>query len=58
MTQLDLYRHSAPALARAYREAAETARKNPYETPEKSERRAKHYEAEAEAERIEKEIRA
>lgn len=56
MTQLDLYRHSAPALAAAYREAAETARKNPYETPEKSERRAQHYLAEAE--RIEKEIRA
>ena len=53
--QLDAFRDQGPALAKAYREAAETARKNPYETPEKSERRAKHYEQEAQ--RIEKEIR-
>ena len=47
MTQLDLYRHSATALARAHRIAAETARRNPYETPEQAERRAQHHEAEA-----------
>ena len=54
--QLDVFRHSPPALAAAYREAARTARLNPYEPEEKAELRARFYESEAE--RIEKEIRA
>lgn len=54
--QLDVFRHSDPAMARAYREAAETARRDPYWTPEQGEARARYYEAEAE--RIEKETRA
>ena len=53
--QLDVFRHSAPALARAYREAADAAIRNPFESPESSRRRAEHYLAEAE--RIEREIR-
>lgn len=52
MTQLDVFRHSDAALAAAYREAAKTARANPYEPEEKAERRAKFYEQEAE--RLEK----
>jgi hypothetical protein len=40
--------HSPSALARAYRVAAETARKNPWWTPEDGERRAQQYEQEAE----------
>lgn len=47
-TQLDVFRHSDAALAAAYREAARTARLNPYEPEEKAERRAAHYEAKAE----------
>lgn len=47
LTQLDLYRHSAPALAVAHRLAAEAARRNPFETPEAGERRAAHHEREA-----------
>ncbi len=45
--QLDLYRHSPDARAEAYRAAAETARRNPFETPEAAEQRARFYEAEA-----------
>lgn len=48
MTQLDVFRHSDPALAAAYREAARTARLNPFEPEEKAELRARHYEREAE----------
>ena len=46
--QLDVFRHSDAAMAAAYREAARTARLNPYEPEEKAERRAKHYEEQAE----------
>lgn len=45
--QLDLYRHSPEAMAQACREAAASARVNPYEAPDDAERRARHYEAEA-----------
>lgn len=44
---LDLFHHSPKALAQAHRIAADTARRNPYETPEQAERRAQHHEAEA-----------
>ena len=37
-SQLDVFRHSDAALAAAYREAARTARLNPYEPEEKAER--------------------
>lgn len=50
--QLDLYRHSPPFLAAAYREAAETERFNPYYNERERERRAAQYLAEAE--RLEK----
>lgn len=46
-TQLDLYRHSAMALAAAHRLAAEAARRNPFETPDQCERRAAYYERQA-----------
>ena len=46
--QLDLYRHTHPFLAAAYREAAETERFNPYFPPDERERRAAEYLAEAE----------
>jgi len=46
--QLDVFRHSDAALAAAYREAARTARLNPYEPEERAEIRARHYEAKAE----------
>lgn len=45
--QLDLYRHSDAALAQAHRLAAEAARRNPFETPDQAEARARHHEAEA-----------
>lgn len=45
--QLDLYRHGDAGLAQAFREAAETARRNPFETPDQCELRARHYEQEA-----------
>lgn len=48
MNQLDVFRHSPAALAAAYREAARTARLNPFEPEEKAARRAEHYEQEAE----------
>ena len=41
--QLDVFRHSDPALAAAYREAAETARIDPYWTEEQREVRARYY---------------
>ena len=43
-TQLDLYRHGDAGMAAHYRAAAETARVNPWETPEACEQRARHYE--------------
>lgn len=46
-TQRDLFRHSPQAMARAFRVAAESARTNPFETPEQGERRARYYEAQA-----------
>lgn len=46
-TQLDLYRHSDEAMARAYRIAAETARRDPNFTPDEGERRARAYESQA-----------
>jgi hypothetical protein len=46
-TQLDLYRHTDAAMAEAFRRAAETARNNPFETPDQCERRAAHYEEQA-----------
>jgi len=48
MTQLDLYRHSPAALAASYRQAAETARRDPHFSPSEGERRAAWYLAEAE----------
>lgn len=45
--QLDLVRHCDEAKARAYRVAAETALRNPWEPREARERRAAHYLAEA-----------
>ena len=45
--QLDVFRHSDPALAAAYREAARAARLNPYEPEEKAELRARYYEEQA-----------
>ena len=46
--QADLFRHSPPFLAAAYREAAQTERFNPYYPPNERERRAAEYLAEAE----------
>lgn len=46
--QPDLIRNSPPELARAYRVAADTERRNPYFAPDEAERRAAHYEREAE----------
>ncbi|GAB3744896.1 hypothetical protein [Lysobacter olei] len=46
--QRDLLRESPKALAEAHREAARAARRNPYETPDDAERRARYYEREAE----------
>lgn len=46
-TQLDLYRHSAMAMAAAHRLAAEAARRNPFESPDAGERRAQYHENEA-----------
>jgi hypothetical protein len=54
--QLDLYRDDPRAVARAHREAAETARRNPFETPDAAEARARYYEAQADA--IERQVRA
>ena len=54
--QLDVFRHSPPAMVAAYRQAAERALVNPFESPESCRRRYEHYTAEAD--RIEKEIRA
>lgn len=45
--QTELFRHSAPFLAKAYREAAAAARIDPHWSPDDGERRAQHYEAEA-----------
>lgn len=47
--QPDLLRHAPPELAKAFRAAAESARTNPFETPEQCEARARYYEAEARA---------
>lgn len=46
-TQRDLFRDSPRAMAHAFRVAAESARTNPYESPDDAERRAQHYLAEA-----------
>lgn len=46
-TQLDLYRHGDAGLADAFRKAADAARRNPFETPEQCEERARHYELQA-----------
>jgi hypothetical protein len=45
--QLDLIRHSDAGLALAYRQAAEAARRNPFETPDQAEKRARHYDEQA-----------
>lgn len=45
--QLDLYRHGDSGLADAFRKAADTARRNPFETPDQCEARAQHYEQQA-----------
>lgn len=45
---LQMAKHSPTALRRAYLEAAEAARKNPYFTPDFGEERAREYLAEAE----------
>lgn len=46
--QLDVFRHSDAAQAAAYREAAMTARVDPYWTEEQREARARHYTEQAE----------
>ena len=46
-TQRDLLRHCDAELAKAYREAADTERVNPYFTPDERAKRAAHYEREA-----------
>lgn len=46
--QLDVFRNSPAATARAYRECAETARRDPHWTPEQGEARARYYEQQAE----------
>lgn len=46
-TQLDLYRHSDDGLAEAFLAAADTARRNPFETPDECEQRARLYEQQA-----------
>lgn len=46
--QLDLYRHSDAGLALAYRQAAEAARRNPFEAPDAADQRARYYEQQAE----------
>jgi hypothetical protein len=62
--QMDLYRHGDPAaVARAHRLAADTARRNPFETPEAAEQRARYYERRAEtlerqAETLERQVHA
>lgn len=50
--QPDLIRNSPPELARVYRIAADTARRDPHFTPDAAEARARYYLAEAE--RLEK----
>ncbi len=52
MTQLDLYRHSDAAIAAAYREAALTARVDPFWMDEQRETRVRYYTEQAE--RLEK----
>ena len=47
-TQLDVFRDSPQAIAAAYREAALTARVDPFWTEEQRAARAAHYLAEAE----------
>lgn len=48
MMQPDLIRNSPPELARAFRVAADTARRDPHFAPDEAERRAAYYEREAE----------
>lgn len=45
--QPNLFQHSDQAKAHAFRVAAETARRDPYWSPEDGERRAQAYEAQA-----------
>lgn len=45
--QFDLYRHSDAGMALAYRQAADAARRNPFETPSQAEKRAAYYERQA-----------
>lgn len=45
--QTELFRHSAPFLAKAYREAAAAARLDPHWTPDEGEKRAQYFEREA-----------
>lgn len=45
--QLDIIRHSDQGLAEAFRVAADTARRNPFETPDAAEKRARLYEQQA-----------
>lgn len=54
--QMDLYRDDPRAIARAHRLAADTARRNPFETPDAAEQRARYYEAQAE--QIERQVAA
>ncbi|HEY0661465.1 MAG TPA: hypothetical protein VGD21_09140 [Lysobacter sp.] len=46
-TQLDLYRHGDAGMAEAFRKAADAARRSPFETPDRCEERARHYEEQA-----------
>lgn len=47
-TQPDLIRHCDRSMAAAFRAAADTARRNPFEPPDIAEQRAAYYEAQAE----------
>lgn len=47
MTQLDVFHHSDAAMARAYRQAAETVKYDPYFPDAERENRAAYYLAEA-----------
>lgn len=47
--QLDLYRHSPAAMAKAHRDAADAALMNPYETLADREKRARFHEEQAQA---------
>lgn len=48
-SQPDLLRYADAALAQAYRDAADTERRNPYYPPDEAEKRANYYLDQAQA---------